>query len=326
MKCRDMKAASVAFPASNDDIVAHDDEEATHLARQLRKQLADAKDRLPKAEEQFAALSSEMEHMTELSILSYLRNPMEVSNVDPTQSRIESVKSKTTRKKMHNAAEIGHWDKHFSENDFSRWWQFAQYFPPRTSRATSPGFLAQCVADLLRGVVTAMGKYSIVTLLNSRVDLSIVETATDRAIGIIKVEMPGPLGENNGIFGAFEHGSLVDGNELSAVAGQLYEQLVSLQMTGLRKPFALLTNWNEWQLVTIEDGRLGLSEGRPSDATIHLTGSARAKRPKSIGGGLVDRFTRPPQQILVSDVVRLKDKGTGHGFNLGKFLEQSIVS
>jgi Family of unknown function (DUF5898) len=283
---------------------------------------------LEELEQKIAELEEKLSvaRQSEVSVLSFLLNPSEVHNVAHGAPLIDPVASFATRTQIYAASQIGHWEEYgpgFKEA-FSPLWKAVQYFPG-SSYCSSDADVALRVGGLLLSVIAAMGiggRYSVVIPGDHMgSDMAIVDTTTALTVGIIKVAMPG---NSDAVFGRFENGRLQNENEPSAVAGQMYEKLSSLQTTGSQTPFALLTNWNEWQLISVENF-LPFLLGELDSPTVVLEDSATPapstwrRSLREFVQCLVTKFKPLPKQILVSDIVRLKD-----GLKLGKFLEHTI--
>jgi hypothetical protein len=292
------------------------------LLRQMRRTLRKRK----KAEQRNAELRDKLRaiRQVESSVLFFFKYPSEIHDVsygkNPVDPFMSMAASMATRKQIYEASRIGRWDEydHFSV------WRTSRLCGGKHSislvRAIAPPY--QRVSGLLLSVIAAMGKddhYSVVAPgdhLDS--NITIVERLTGSAVGIIKVAMPG---KSDAVFGRFENGMLQNENERSTVAGQMHEKLSSLQTTGSRTPFALLTNWNEWQFVSIEN----LLPGEPDSSEVSLPDisipvpTTRRWSVRKCAQRVVAKFKPFPNLIFVSDIVRLRD-----GLKLGKFLEHVI--
>jgi hypothetical protein len=296
------------------------------LLRQMRRTLRKRK----KAEQRNAELRDKLRaiRQVESSVLFFFKYPSEIHDVsygkplvNPFMSMAASM---ATRKQIYEASRIGRWDEYgplLRLEDFSPLWGETQYIPG-SSYCTSVSDVALRVSGLLLSVIAAMGidgRFSVM-VPDSHLDsnITIVERLTGRAVGIIKAAMPG---KSDAVFGRFENGRLQNENERSIVAGQMYEKLSSLQTTGSRTPFALLTNWNEWQFVSIENLLLAepdSSEVSLPDISIPVP-TTRRWSVRKCAQRVVAKFKPFPNLIFVSDIVRLRD-----GLKLGKFLEHVI--
>jgi hypothetical protein len=315
----------VEFPHNVDSLT---DDQVRTLMRQMQKALAEAEQEEAEAKQLNAELKEKLRVAcrSEASVLSFLTNPSEIHDVSHGNPSVERIMPMATRTKIYEASRIGRWEEYGPgfKRAFSPLWMQTQYIPG-SSYCTSDADVALCVGGLLLSVIAAMGKggrYCVVVLgdhIGS--DMAIVDTVTALKVGIIKATMPG---KSDAVFGRFENGKLQNENERSAVAGQMYEKLSSLQTTESRTPFALLTNWNEWQLVSIENFLPLLAGGPDSpkvalpDTTIPVPTSLRRSLRNSVQR-VVAKSKPLPNQIFVSDIVRLKD-----GLKLGKFLEHVI--
>jgi hypothetical protein len=315
----------VEFPHNVDSLT---DDQVRTLKRQMQQALANNKKALAIAEQEEAELKEKLRvaSRTEASVLSFLTDPSEVHDVSYGNPPDDRIVSMATRTKIYEASQIGRWEEYEPgfKKAFSPLWLETQYFPS-SSYCTSCADVALHVGGFLLSVIAAMGKggrYCVVAPGDHMgSDMAIVDTTTALKVGIIKATMPG---NSDAVFGRFENGKLQNENERSAVAGQMYEKLSSLQTTGSRTPFALLTNWNEWQLVSMENFLPLLAGGADSpkvalpDTTIPVPTSLRRSLRKS-AQRVVAKSKPLPNQIFVSDIVRLKD-----GLKLGKFLEHVI--
>jgi hypothetical protein len=241
------------------------------------------------------------------------------------------------RTKLFEASKIIYLDDNprtLTEDDFSPLWKVIGFFRCSSYAHCKEG-VALYVSQLISSVIFAMGKhkdYCVTTFMNSRSDLAIVERATDRTIGIVSVKMPGTVKQrvkqSNAVFGTFVDGILKDGNKRSGVAGQVYGQLCSLQSTDSPKKLALLTNWNEWQLIAIDDSILGEPDSEVSATPVPAPRRHSVRELAQLLVAkfkcLVVKFKPAPNRIFVSDVVHLLDKDDKNGFKLGKFLEHVI--
>jgi hypothetical protein len=347
-----------ASPVSNDEIPTdYNSDEALELdatkmtdakrrvlAVRLQKTLAKERaktarllkvreEELAELEKKAAAALDREKSLAMNSLLSFLSNPLQVYDVSGSTACAEPIVSYAIRTKLFEASKIIYLDDNprtLTEDDFSPLWKVIDCFRCSSWAHCKEG-VALYVSRLIFSVIFAMGKhkdYCVTTFMNSRSDLAIVERATDRTIGIVSVKMPGTVKQSNAVFGTFVDGILKDGNKRSGVAGQVYDQLCSLQSTDSPKKLALLTNWNEWQLIAIDDSILGELDSEVSATPVPAPRRHSVRELAQLLVAtfkcLVAKFKPAPNRIFVSNVVHLLDKDDKNGFKLGKFLEHVI--